>query len=189
MGKGLWLFEFENTKEAERILRDGSRRIGGFSFFLKKWAREDGCITERDIKEVAWVRLIGLPVHLWSCPILRRIGDCCGGFLAMDEDTTFLSDFRWARIRVKWNGKTLPQFVKVFEGQNIYEIQLWWEIPPFFRSASALREPKIRNEIRVEEEEGARAGESVSSVGSRLEKTDGIEGVPSCRERLSAFLA
>ena len=54
MGKGLWLFEFENTKEAERILKVGTRRIGGFSIFLKKWVKEDGCITERDIKEVAW---------------------------------------------------------------------------------------------------------------------------------------
>ena len=92
MGKGLWLFEFENTKEAKRILRDGTRRIGGFSIFLKKWAKKDGCITKRDIKEVAWDKLIGLPVHLWSRSIIRRIGDRCGGFLAMDEDTTFLSD-------------------------------------------------------------------------------------------------
>ena len=32
-------------------------------------------------------------------------------------------------------------------------------------------------------------GESVSSISSHLEKTDGIEGVPSCKEKLSAFLA
>ena len=118
MGKGLWLFEFDKTKEAERILRFGTRRVGGFSIFLKKWAKEDGCFTERDIKEVAWVILIGLPVHLWSRPILRRIGDRCSGFLAMDEDTTFLFDLRWARIRVKWNGKTFPHYVEVFEGQS-----------------------------------------------------------------------
>ena len=51
MGKGLWLFEFDNTKEAKRILRVGNKR--GFSIFLKKWTKEDGCITERNIKEVA----------------------------------------------------------------------------------------------------------------------------------------
>ena len=128
MGKGLWLLEFDNTKEAERILRVGNRRLGGFSIFLKKWTKEDGCITKRNIKEVAWVRLIGLPVHLWSRSIMRRISDRCGGFLAMDDDTTFLSDLRWTRIRVKWSGKTLPQYVEVFEGQSIYKIQLWWEI-------------------------------------------------------------
>ena len=46
----------------------------------------------KNFKEATWVKLIGLPMHLWSHPILRRIGDRCGGFLAMDEDTTFLSD-------------------------------------------------------------------------------------------------
>ena len=90
---------------------------------------------------------------------------------------------------MKWNGKTLPQFVEVFEGQSRYEIQLWWEIQPFVRSASALREPETRKEIKEEEEEDARAGENVSFAGRLLEKTDGIEGVPSCREKLSAFLA
>ena len=91
---------------------------------------------------------------------------------------------------MKWIEKTLPQYVEVFEGQSRYEIQLWWEIQPFVRSASASREPKARNEIKEEEEEeGARAGESVRSAGSRWEKTDGIEDVPSRREKLSDCLA
>ena len=136
MGKGLWLFEIDNKKEAERILRGGTRNLGGFSIFLKKWAKEDGCKTERNFEEVAWVRLIGLSTHLWSRLILRRIGDRCGGFLAMDEDTTFLSDLCWARIRVKWNGKTPPPYVEVSEGQSRYEIQLWWEIQLSVRSAN-----------------------------------------------------
>ena len=113
-GKMALLFEFDNKKEAERILRGGTRK--GFSIFLKKWAKEDGCKTKRNFEGVAWVRLIGLPAHLWSRPILRRIGDHCGGFLAMDEDMTFLFDFRWVRIRVKWNGKTPPPYVQVTEG-------------------------------------------------------------------------
>ena len=104
----LWLFEFDNAKEAKRILRGGTRKLWGFSIFLKKWTKEDGCISEKNFKEAAWVKLIGLPIQLWSRPILRRIGDRCSGFLAMDEDTTFLSDLHWARIQVKWNGKSLP---------------------------------------------------------------------------------
>ena len=35
MGKGLWFFEFDNAKEAERILRVGTRRLGGFLSFLR----------------------------------------------------------------------------------------------------------------------------------------------------------
>ena len=92
MGKGLWLFEFDNKNEVERVLWVGTRKLGGFSIFLKKWAKEDSCETERNFEEMAWVRLIGLPAHLWSHPILRRIGDHYSGFLAMDEDFFFFID-------------------------------------------------------------------------------------------------
>ena len=83
--------------------------------------------------------MFGLPVHLWSLPILKRIGDSDGGFLAIDEGMTFLSDFQWARIRVKWDGKSLPQFVEVSVGSYRYAIQLWWEVQPCLGSASAVR--------------------------------------------------
>ena len=32
MGKGLWLFKFDSKKEAEKILRVGSRKMGIFLF-------------------------------------------------------------------------------------------------------------------------------------------------------------
>ena len=47
MGKGLWLFEFDNTKEAEKILEVGTRRMGGLSFLrngLKKMV-----VSQREI--------------------------------------------------------------------------------------------------------------------------------------------
>ena len=48
MGKGLWIFELERTKEAQRILRDGTRKLEGFSISLKKWSKETGCNIGRD---------------------------------------------------------------------------------------------------------------------------------------------
>ena len=38
LGRGLWMFEFESQKEAERILRRGSRRFRDFGLSLKKWS-------------------------------------------------------------------------------------------------------------------------------------------------------
>ena len=75
MGKRLWLFKFDNKKEADRILKLGSRKMGNFSIFLKKWSEDVGCNNGREGHEEAWVRLLGLPVHLWSRSILRNIGD------------------------------------------------------------------------------------------------------------------
>ena len=29
----------------------------------------------------AWVRVVGLPLHLWSREVFKRIGDVCGAFI------------------------------------------------------------------------------------------------------------
>ena len=124
LGRGFWMFEFESQKEVERILLRGSRRFGDFGFSLKKWSQDFGCNNVGNVEKEAWVRLVGLLVHPWSRYILKRIGDGCGGFLAMDEDTAFLFELWWARIRVKRDGSVFPKVTVVMVGDHSYEIQL-----------------------------------------------------------------
>ena len=38
---------------------------------------------------------------LWCWKILKKIGDACGGFMAVDEDTMMLSELSWARILMR----------------------------------------------------------------------------------------
>ncbi|RVW73524.1 hypothetical protein CK203_060047 [Vitis vinifera] len=75
LGRGLFLFEFETPSEIERV--------------LDSFANE------------AWVRVVGLPLHLWSHEVFKRIDDGCGGFVAVDEDTDSLTELQWAQILVK----------------------------------------------------------------------------------------
>ena len=56
--------------------------------------------SKEEVKE-AWIRVVGLPLHLWSQEILKMIGDSCGGFLAIDKETTLRVKVSWARILVK----------------------------------------------------------------------------------------
>ena len=76
----------------------------------------------RERCRTARVRLLGLPLHLWSRSILKRIGDKCGGFDAVDENTTFRIDPRWARIRVNWDGSSNPRSVVVSEEDRSFVI-------------------------------------------------------------------
>ena len=87
--RGLWLFGFEIPNEARIILREGTGRLGGLSISLREWGKDVGCMVGRDTCKTLWVRLLGLPLHLWSCPILKRIGDKCGGFVAVGENARF----------------------------------------------------------------------------------------------------
>ena len=35
------------------------------------------------------MRMLGLSMHLWFQEVLKKIEDCCGSFIAVDENTVF----------------------------------------------------------------------------------------------------
>ena len=176
--RGLWLFGFESPNEARRILREGTCRFGGFPIYLREWGKDVGCKVGRERCRTAWVRLLGLPLHLWSHLILKRIGDKCGGFDAVDENTACMIDPRWARIRVKWDGSTNPRSVIVFEDDKSFVIQLWWELQPQMQWESWMPEPKGGNETREEGDENPRAIESVKDFAQeRMKMSEKQKGI------------
>ncbi|RVW71875.1 hypothetical protein CK203_058388 [Vitis vinifera] len=64
----------------------------------------DSCLNLRhqdSFANEAWVRVVGLPLHLWSREVFKRIDDGCGGFVAVDEDIDSLTELQWAQILVK----------------------------------------------------------------------------------------
>ena len=83
--RGKILLEVELLAEAENVLSLKSISVGGIFLRLEKWSPETGCMSEGEKRRQAWVRIVGLPVSLWDQAILRRIGEECGGFLAVDS--------------------------------------------------------------------------------------------------------
>ena len=109
LGKGLLLFDFELPSEAERVLARGKRSIKENFIIFDRWNLEVGCLCKDSIANEAWVRVVGLSLHLWSLEVFKRIGDGCGGFVAVDEDTGSLSPERsylillillWGRVAI-----------------------------------------------------------------------------------------
>ena len=90
-----------------------------------------GCEKQEDPCRESWIRVVGLPVHLRTQEMLKKIGDECGGFIAVDEDTTFKSKLLWARILVKTGKKARSSIVNVLAGARSYALQIWWEIQPW----------------------------------------------------------
>ncbi|RVW39325.1 hypothetical protein CK203_102511 [Vitis vinifera] len=108
LGGALVLFEFQNKWEADMVLLRGSRRCKDRDFLLQRWGPVVGCTWKESHAKEVWVRVVGLPLHLWSREVFKRIGDCCGGFVAVDEETTLFSQLQWARILVKDSGMKWP---------------------------------------------------------------------------------
>ncbi|MCH89123.1 DUF4283 domain protein [Trifolium medium] len=48
-----------------------------------------------------WVRVYGLPLHIWGVKTFQMIADRCGAFLAMDNGTMQRNQFDFARIHIE----------------------------------------------------------------------------------------
>ena len=127
----LMLLKFKSPEEARWVLESGRRCFGGGRLQLDWWSPETGCIRSRGLVREAWIRVIGLPLHLWTPEILRKIGDACGGFVAEDKETEMKMEMKWARMLIKSEGKARPSTVNILEGPRSYELQIWWEISPW----------------------------------------------------------
>ncbi|KAL6311940.1 hypothetical protein AAG906_012075 [Vitis piasezkii] len=145
MERGKVLMEFEFPAEADKASKSGSISIGGFFLRLEKWKPETGCSREGERSREAWVRAVGLPVSLWERDILRRIGDACGGFLAVDHQTEKMEELQWARILVKRHDESLPNEVEVWIEGSCYLVTLWWEIRPVLKTPTSESKGKGRS--------------------------------------------
>ena len=81
----IFLLAFEDRNEAYRALKSGKRTLQGRNFFLERWGPEAGC--SRKLLRERWARVVGLPLYLRKTEVFRKIRDCCGGFIRIDEDT------------------------------------------------------------------------------------------------------
>ena len=137
---------FESPEEAIWVMENGSRIFRDGVMQLEWWTPSLGCNGKRDQEKEAWIRVVGLPLHLWTGEILKKVGDSIGGFVALDEETASKTDFHWARILVKMNSNVKPASVILLAGARSYELQIWWEIRPtvaevFTRSSRTFGDP------------------------------------------------
>ena len=98
--------------------------------------------------------VVGLPLHLWSHEVFKRIDDGCGGFVAVDEDTDSLTKLQWAQILVKHAVRVLPNTALVVVGSGCYSFHLWWETPPCFAQVVSTGRNYKGGVSREGEEEG-----------------------------------
>ena len=66
LGGGLLILEFESRLEAERVLGRGKGRFKENLLFLEKWSSNLGCFNKGDNAKEAWVRVVGLSLHVES---------------------------------------------------------------------------------------------------------------------------
>ena len=91
-------------------------------FRSDRWDPKVGCSQNGERAESVWVRVVGLPLHFWSQEAFRKIGDCCGGFVAVDVNTANFKELRWARISVRYVGVEWSSTMQVVVGSLCYAL-------------------------------------------------------------------
>ena len=195
LDKGRALLKVENLEEARRVISSGSRAMEGTRVRLEHWSPRIGCWAEEEERKEVWVRIVGLPISLWSPEILKRVGDECGGFITVDEQTKSMGELQWARILVRLRGEFRPSMLEIEVEEEVYAVSLWWECRPVLRRNR--RQEAGRHSSEVRGEEVSRAGQQVMKewVSVRLETlnpldegTD-VQGVGSGRVEVSTNLS
>ena len=181
--RGKVLLEFEMIAEAEKTLNMGGILVGKTFLRLEKWNLRTGCLLEREKKNEAWVRIVGLPISLWDWDTLRKVGEKCGGFLAIDSQTERLEELQWARILVKLTGEDIPSMIEIRVEGVCYSLILWWEVRPVMRVLPVeRREENSGGEEEVEGDASACAGKHVmeevgnARIETHLQSVDGTRG-------------
>ncbi|WMV17706.1 hypothetical protein MTR67_011091 [Solanum verrucosum] len=53
---------------------------------LKWWITTKVILEKDNSNSSTWVRIVDLPLHLWSQKVFKTIGDCCGGWIETEEE-------------------------------------------------------------------------------------------------------
>lgn len=121
----LFLFEMPSRQEATRV-KAGKWFWNGRKLTLDWWTP----IVELDTKKLPfgerWVKVFGVPLHAWSVSYFRRIGDLCGGYVDIDEDTKTRANLIWARICIQKLDTAIPCKLELKVADLSYEV---WVIP------------------------------------------------------------
>ena len=190
LNEDLMLLEFNSPEKAKWVLESRRRSFKGGMLQLDWWSPETGCIRSKGFVQEAWIRVVGLPLHLWTLEILRKIGDACGGFVAEDKVTEMKKEMKWTRMLIKSEGKAKLSTVNILEGPRSYELQIWWEIPPWVTGVYPVASRVAEKYPKEEDEVVARAarrvglpspscndeGLWVQSCGTKKEKGSGLVG-------------
>ncbi|RVW38097.1 Peptide-N(4)-(N-acetyl-beta-glucosaminyl)asparagine amidase [Vitis vinifera] len=100
----LFLFEFSTASAAQKVLEEGIRFLNGVRLSLDWWAPTVGCSRME---------------------FQRDVGDACGGFVVVDEETKEPCYRKGTRILVKNNGKEVPGSLEGIAEFASFSILLW----------------------------------------------------------------
>ena len=92
--------------------------------------------------------------------------------MALDKVTALRTEVKWAKMLINSVGKSRPTAVNILEGSRSFELQIWWEIPPWLADVYPVCSSAEAKNPKEEEDGGARAA---LRVGVSLPRSNDVE--------------
>lgn len=127
-----FLFEFHLRETTEHIVL-GKWTKQGKNLQLDWWSPLAGVYPANQKFDRSWIRVLGLPLHLWSNNTMKKLGDKCGGWIETEEETSLKNHLRWARLKVRGSIDKIPREVEISDGEFIFNLSVWVETPARFK--------------------------------------------------------
>lgn len=120
----MFLFEFPDNFMAEKTLQ-GQWKWRNLSFYLEWWSPVVGCMPNSMEVNKNWIKIIGIPLHLWSQQVFEEIEQLYGGWVATEEETKLKNHMKWARIFVTNSGDIYTKFqFRMAKSDSVFRYRL-----------------------------------------------------------------
>jgi hypothetical protein len=129
VGKGYFVFVFDNPEDKNLIFRNGPYFMGPQGLYLNKWTPDFDPAQDVPSAVPVWVRLPHLPLHCWNQKSLHAIGNTLGRYI---DQAVRKDQYSCARICVEVDLEVgLPEAIKLTAADWTHIQELDYEQLPF----------------------------------------------------------
>lgn len=110
------------------------------------WTPELGSVCSSHLVKERWIRICGLPFHLWTYNIFVELGKGCGGCSAIDPMSLDFSECCWVRLKLcPCDLGRIPRALTVRDCAKSYRVlvEVEEEVPVGFVSSSKQITPTL----------------------------------------------
>ena len=101
LDNGYYLVRFCSKNAVEFVRTQGPWVTLGHYLTVQQWTPHFDCFNEKIDKIVAWIRLLGMPLHYYHKQIIRMLGHVVGKVIKIDYNTEQATRGKFSRIAVE----------------------------------------------------------------------------------------
>ncbi|MCH91686.1 DUF4283 domain protein, partial [Trifolium medium] len=124
MGGRKVFIQLTEDEDLWALIKDADDYFNHWFVKIREWSP-----TEVSVERVAWIRIYGIPAHVWKEDFFKMIVESFGELLMLDDDTSHRRRFDFARVLIKTSSSYfINQLEKVKIDNNFFVLRFLEEL-------------------------------------------------------------